>query len=353
MTGKPEGTQQRATAEMVARAAKVSRAAVSRAFNPEAPLKPEKRARILKIAGELSYTPDRAARALVTRRSHLVGVIVPDVCSPWESQEVDALTTALQAEGFATLLFKTRVDSSMDETLLTYMRGFNPDSVIVFTENVRPHMLSRFLDRAVPIYVTYPIERPKENDGNGRWPGEPDTLFDRIDVDQWEGMEQAVALLAGYGCRRIAYLSGKPVSLGQHARRKTLEALMARRGLPALVVVPGDFSYDRGYAGTLDLFRLEGGADAVFAANDESAFGALDALRCELKLRVPEDVKVIGFDDIAQSHWRSYNLTTVKVDLEARVRALVRLIQRRLKTPDAPAITETVRTRLVVRGTVG
>ncbi|MCT7378410.1 LacI family DNA-binding transcriptional regulator [Chelativorans salis] len=349
MTGKPEGTQQRATAEMVARAAQVSRAAVSRAFNPQAPLKPEKRARILKIAEELSYTPDRAARALVTRRSHLVGVIVPDVCSPWESQEVDALTTALQAEGFATLLFKTRIDSSMDETLLTYMRGFNPDSVIVFTENVRPHMLSRFLDRAVPIYVNYLMER----EGDGTLPHEPDALCDRIDVNQWEGMEQAVALLAGYGCRRIAYLSGKPESLGQQARRKTLEALMARRGLPAPVIVPGDFSYDRGYAGTLDLFRLEGGADAVFAANDESAFGALDALRYELKLRVPEDVKVIGFDDITQSHWRSYNLTTVKVDLEARVRALVRLIQRRLKAPNAPALAETVHTRLAVRGTVG
>ena len=59
------------------------------------------------MARELNYTPDRAARALATRRSHLVGVIVPDVCSPWESQEIDALTTALQAEGFATLLFKT------------------------------------------------------------------------------------------------------------------------------------------------------------------------------------------------------------------------------------------------------
>ncbi|UUP16619.1 LacI family DNA-binding transcriptional regulator [Nitratireductor thuwali] len=349
MTGKFGGSPRRTTAEMVARAANVSRAAVSRAFNPDAPLKPEKRARILKLAEELSYTPDRAARALVTRRTHLVGVIVPDVCSPWESQEIDALTSALQAEGFATLLFKTRTDFSMDETLLAYMRGFNPDSVIAFTENVRPHILTRFLDRAVPIYINYVMEGGTD----GRRPGEPETLFDRIDVDQWEGMEQAVALLAGYGCSRIAYLCGKEDFLAEHARRKTLQALMKRRGLGSPVIVPGDFSYDAGHAGMLDLFRVGEGADAVFAANDESAFGALDALRYELKLRVPEDVKVIGFDDIAQSHWRSYNLTTVKIDLEARVRAIVRLILRRLKAPQAPALSETVRTRLVVRGTVG
>lgn len=334
---------------MVARAANVSRAAVSRAFNPNAPLKPEKRARILKIAEELSYTPDRAARALVTRRTHLVGMIVPDVCSPWESQEIDALTTALQAEGFATLLFKTRTDRSMDERLLTYMRGFNPDSVIAFIENVRPHILTRFLDRAVPIYVNYFTE----DGSDGRQPGEPETLFDRIDVDQWEGMEQAVALLAGYGCLRIAYLSGKRESFAEQARRRTLEALMERRGLGKPIVIPGDFSYGTGRAGTLDLFRIGEGADAIFAANDESAFGALDALRYELKLKVPEDVKVIGFDDIAQSHWQSYNLTTVKVDLEGRVRSILRLILRRLKDPQAPALSEAVRTRLVVRGTVG
>jgi DNA-binding LacI/PurR family transcriptional regulator len=70
-------------------------------------------------------------------------------------------------------------------------------------------------------------------------------------------------------------------------------------------------------------------------------------------LRVPEDVKVVGFDDIAQSHWKSYNLTTVKFDLHERVRALVRLILRRLNNPDGPTLEETLNTRLVVRGTVG
>ena len=334
---------------MVAKIANVSRVAVSRAFNPAASLRTDKRARILQVARELNYTPDRAARALVTRRSHLVGMIVPDVCSPWESQEIDALTTALQAEGFATLLFKARTDFSMDETLLTYMGGFNPDSVIAFTENVRPQTLVKFLGRAVPIYINY----SRELDDKGVHPGEPETLFDRLDVDQRPGMEQAIALLAGYNCRRVAYISGKPNSLGEIARAETLAALLKRRGLPDAINIPGDFSYDRGYAATLDLFRLHGGADAIFAVNDESAFGALDALRYDLNLRVPEDIKVIGFDDILQASWRSYNLTTVKVDLNERVQALVRLILRRLKSPTAPGLTERIETRLVVRGTVG
>jgi DNA-binding LacI/PurR family transcriptional regulator len=132
-----------------------------------------------------------------------------------------------------------------------------------------------------------------------------------------------------------------------------LRAVMAERGLPPPITVTGDYSYDTAYAATIDLFRLSGGADAIFAANDVGAFGVIDALRHELGLRVPEDVKVVGFDDIAQSHWKSYNLTTVKFDLDERVRALVRLILRRLSAPDAPALQETLQTRLVVRGTVG
>jgi DNA-binding LacI/PurR family transcriptional regulator len=339
----------RATAEMVARSANVSRVAVSRAFNPHTSLKPEKRALILRIAQELNYTPDRAARALVTRRSHLVGVIVPDVCSPWESQEIDALTTALQNEGFATLLFKTRTDLSMDATLLTYMKGFNPDSVIAFTENVRPQILARVLDRAVPIYVHYPYEGIA---GTAR-PDEDGPLYDRLNVLQRAGIEQAVALMQGYGARRFAYLSGQPRSLASVAREQTLKQVMRERGLAEPIVVAGDFTYDTAYAAAIDLFRLKDGADAIFAANDVGAFGVIDALRHELNLRVPEDVKVVGFDDIEQSHWKSYNLTTVKIDLEGRVRALVRLILQRLNKPGAPALEETVQTRLVVRGTVG
>ncbi len=331
---------------MVAERAKVSRVAVSRAFNPNASIKPEKRREILRIASELNYTPDMAARSMVTGRSHLVGVIVPDVCSPWESQEIDALTTALQGAGFATLLFKTRTDHQMDETLLTYMRGFNPDSVITFTENVRPTTLARVLDRAVPIYVCYPseTEAPDGVDGGPR--------FDRLNVNQMTGIAQGIALMQGHGARSFAFIAGAPQSIASSERLGTVRAVMEERGLGEPVVVPGDFTYDTAYRAIVDQFRIGDPVDAIIAANDVSAFGAIDALRHELGLTVPGDVRVIGFDDIAQAHWKAYDLTTVRIDLSERVAALVRLILRRLKSPDAPPLVESVGTQLVVRGTV-
>src|SRR5690606_10462076 len=141
-----------------------------------------------------------------------------------------------QAEGFATLLFKTRIDYSMDEQLLAYMRGFNPDSVIAFVENVKPRTLARFLDRAVPIYVHYPM------DGEAEPKGEP--LHDRLNVLQRDGIEQAVALLQGYGVRRIAYVSGEEKARANTSREQVLRQVMAARGLEPPSVVRGDFSYD-------------------------------------------------------------------------------------------------------------
>jgi DNA-binding LacI/PurR family transcriptional regulator len=99
-------------------------------------------------------------------------------------------------------------------------------------------------------------------------------------------------------------------------------------------------------------FRVHRLVDAIFASNDVSAFGAIDALRYDFDLRVPEDVSVVGFDNIRQCKWQSYNLTTVGMDIEVRVRSLVRLIRNRLKSPDAPDMFEHIETKLIVRGTV-
>jgi len=233
----------------------------------------------------------------------------------------------------------------MDETLLTYMKGYNPDSVIAFTENVRPKSLSRVLDRAVPIYVAYDSDQPADESEA--------PLTDRLHVNQRTGIEQAVALMQGYGARRFAFLSGASHSLATIERDRTFREVLAARGLSAPVVMPGDFTYDTAYRETLNLFRVGDGVDAIFAANDVGAFGVIDALRHELGRRVPRDVQVVGFDDILQAHWKSYNLTTVKIDLVERVAALVRLILARLRNPNQPSLTETISTRLVVRGTVG
>jgi DNA-binding LacI/PurR family transcriptional regulator len=339
-----DGKRSRPTAAVVARTAQVSRVAVSRAFNPDASIRPEKRAHILRVAQQLNYTPDMAARSMATGRSHLVALIVPDLSSPWEAQEVDAMTAALQDAGFATLVFRTRDDFSFDEKLLTYMKGFNPDSVISYAENVRPGHLARGVTRAVPVYVCYPEADPGTTADGGY-------LFDRLDVRMRAAFEAAIARMQAAGARRFALLSGKAASLATAARAQLVRSLLAARGLPPPDEIAGDYSYDTAARAVLAYVRAGGRADAIVSANDVGACGAVDALRHGLGLRVPQDVQVLGFDDIRMAHWQSYDLTTLQIDVAERTAALMRLVRRRLDEPAAGPLTETIAARLVVRGT--
>ena len=234
----------------------------------------------------------------------------------------------------------------MDERLLAYIRGFNPDSVIAFAENVGPDTLARRPRPGAADLRLLPRRPARRAAGEGGVrPAERAAAHrHRAGGGAGAGLRLPPARLARGRPRSLANATREP-----HPARGADGARPAAAGRWSR----GDFTYDTAFAATLDLFRVGGGADAIFAANDVGAFGAIDALRFELGLRVPQDVKVVGFDDIAQAHWRSYDLTTVRVDLRVRVQALVRLILRRLKEPDAPPMQETVPTSLVVRGTVG
>jgi len=331
---------------MVAQHAKVSRVAVSRAFNANASIRPEKRALILRVAREIGYVPDMAARSMVTGRSNLVAVIVPNVSSPWESQELDALTLALQDLGFAMLLFRTGDDFTLDDRLLTYLRGFNPDSVICFAENVRPLQLVRSLDRAVPIYIGYPeaaLHEPK---------GAP-VKHDCLEVMLESSLSEIVKRMAARGARQFAFLAGKQGSAATSARRQILSRILIRAGLPDPEEITGDYGYDLAYRSTAARFRSGHEINAIIAANDVSACGAIDALRTEIRLSVPDQVQVAGFDDVGLARWKSHDLTTVRVDLAERVGALAQLIQRRLASREEPGLTERIASHPVFRGSAG
>ena len=325
----------------------MSRVAVSRAFNPAASLRPDKRALILKVADELNYEPDFAARSLVTRRSNLVGLIVPHLSSPWESQEIDLLTTRLQEQGFAALLLKTQPDFSMDQRLLSHLRGFNPDAVICFVENVEPTTLGQALGRATPIYISYPEDGPAPVLGTARFP------IDQLAINHRRAYEQAVALVDATGVKEIAFIGGHKRSLSTLARQSSLASILAKRGHGPMRTATGDYLYEGGFRATLDLFRVGGPVQVIFAANDLMAFGAMDALRHELGLRVPDDVSVVGFDDVPQASWLSYSLSTIRLDLRERVERLVRLVLRRLAHPDGEPMVEAMSAQLVARHTIG
>jgi DNA-binding LacI/PurR family transcriptional regulator len=333
-------------AKDVAEAAGVSRSAVSRAFNPKSYLDPKKRAHVLKIASELGYHPNMAARAMVTNRSCLIAVLLPTLQHPWESQELDVLTGELQAMGFATLVYKiSSTELRLDQ--VAHLKAYNPDSIIVYSDNLPIEGVKSLFSRIRPIFPVYLCEGQSELTEAGG-----DSGADKLVIDQRPGIRHAISLLAGAGCKDMVWLAGDPASRSNLDRQRIVLQVAGQFGITVSAHIQGDFGYERAREEVRAYYRAHPMSDALFAANDVSAFGAIDALRHDLGRAIPEDIKVVGFDNIKQSGWKSYDLTTVGMDIDARVSALVRLIRNRLQDPAAPDLVEGVETRLVVRGTV-
>lgn len=340
----PEGRR----AKEVAALAGVSRSAVSRAFNPGSYLDSSKRERILSVAKEIGYHPNMAARAMVSNRSHLVAVILPSLRHPWESQELDVLTESLQASGFATLVYKIP-DSALQPNQLSHLQAYNPDSIIVYSDSLPLASVKALFARTRPIFPVY--ENGTSNMIDEKT--DEDQGLDQLVIDQRPGIQQAINLLAGCGCQSLVWLSGPTQTRANQDRQRAVISCAEQVGIKVIAKIQGDFTYEQAREEVRAHFRTNPYADALFAANDVSAFGAMDALRHDLGLKIPEDINVIGFDNISQAGWKSYDLTTVCLDIDERVRALMRLIRNRLESPGDPMLLERVETRLIVRGTVG
>ena len=342
--------QQEISAEDVALAAGVSRIMVSRAFNPGASVKSGKRELILRVAAELGYHPDMAARSMARGRSNLVAILVPTLAQPWEALEVDALMQVLQRNGMGCLVFRLspwRIGS--DD--LVQVRAYKPAVVIAFMDSLSPRELVPLFGNTPSIYPHYDADVPLPQGGQ---------RVDRLHIEQHGGIRSAVRLLAGSGCKRLVYVSGLGTehtkearnANSDHDRLATLRDTVDEFGLELVTCLEGDFDYETARQNVCNFIRAGGQADAFFAANDVSAFGVMDALRFDLGRRVPEDHAVIGFDNVPQSGWRAYDLTTVNLPVEARVAAIMRLVKSRLADPDGPARVETVSASLIVRSSV-
>jgi DNA-binding LacI/PurR family transcriptional regulator len=329
-----------ATARDVAQAARVSRIMVSRAFNPDASIRPEKRRHILDVAAALGYHPDMAARAMVTRRSKLVAVVVSSLANSWEAQEIDALIGALQQDGLSVMVFRV-AQKSIDSLDFAHVKAYRPAAVIAYMDDLRPHLLRRAFGNSPALYPVYGAHPPIDA-------GEP--LVDRLHIAQHEGIADAVRLLAAGGRKRLLYVDGEGAASDQD-RLLALTEAMAGYDMQLVGSIDGRFDYAATRSALNAFWRDHEAPDAIFAANDTSAFGVLDALRHDLGVSVPQTCAVIGFDNIRESGWQSFNLTTVGVDLYERVRAIRHIIRRRAAHPQAPTMVETITARLVVRGT--
>ncbi|TDC29359.1 LacI family transcriptional regulator [Micromonospora sp. 15K316] len=335
----------RPTLDAVAARAGVGRGTVSRVVNGSPQVSPEARAAVQQAIAELGYVPNRAARALVTRRTDSVALVVSEsgervFTEPFFAAIVRGISSALLQTPMQ--LWLAMAQSPVErERVEHHLTSQHVDGVLLLSLHDADPLPGLLEERGLPSVLG---GRPA---GMLR-PGARPAWF--VDVDNVGGARQAVRYLADRGRRRIATIAG-PQDMGAGLARLTgyTEAVTAALGgVDTDLVAYGDFSEESGAACMRRLLERRPDVDAVFVASDLMAFGALRALR-EAGRRVPDDVAVVGFDDAPIARQADPPLTTVFQPVEEMGRQMARLLVARIRGDDLPAPHVLLDTQLVER----
>ena len=328
------------TIKDVARAASVSVATVSRVLNGKGAVREETRCRVLEVAARLDYVPHGGARSLITRVTHTVGVILPDLHGEFFSEVLRGIDRSARDAGYQLIVSGFHSDSRDLAAILQATRG-RVDGLIVMSPEVDAESLRHTLHESVPVVLLNCATRFSQ--------------YDAIDVDNYGGARSVVAHLAALGHRRIAIVTGPDSNLDSQERlrgfRDGVAALLGDEG--EVIRLPGDFTEHGGYRAGHRLLDLDPRPTAVFAANDMTAIGMLCALS-EVGVRVPDEVTLDGFDDLPMARYLTPPLTSVAASMaEVGGRAMERLVTAMADPAGHRPEHLRLPTRLVVRGSSG
>ncbi|MGF6494620.1 LacI family transcriptional regulator [Luteibacter sp. 621] len=327
------------TIKDVARMANVSVASVSRALNGHGGVTAETQKRIREVAARLRYVPHSAARSLITRRTQTIGALLPDLHGAFFSELIRGIDLAARARGLYLLVSSSHGDATEAAIALRAMQG-RVDGLLVMS----PHADAAFLDENLPIVLpTVLINSHVRSERHAA-----------LDVDDFGGAKAMVEHLLGNGRQRIVFIAGPEVNHDVQERCRGYREALAAAGLgDSAVVLQGDFTEESGYRMAKEALAMSPRPDAIFAANDMMAIGALSAL-AEAGVRTPDEIAVTGFDDIPMARYVSPPLTTVRVRIAELGEAALERLARMIESPDdAAPEPRVVGTELVVRASCG
>lgn len=332
----------RVTSLDVAALAGVSQSAVSRAFTPGSSISQAKRELILAAARKLNYVPNSIASSLTTRRTNMVAVILGNLDNPFYVMVLKALIDRLQARGTQILTFTVKNGASSDNALMRVLQ-YQVDGIILTSAQLSTRMTSMCHDRGIPV-VLFNRYIPG-SDASG------------VRCDNAAGGRLMAEALLNAGAQSFAVLKGDPRGTTSQDRLQGFAERLLEAGIPRakILELEGQSVYTGAHAATLQAFRDERLPipDAIFGINDAMAMGAMDALRGEMGLRIPEDVMFGGFDNIDEAERWPYRLTTVRQPVDEMVDETLKLLD--LDNPGAeiePGIDIKVPGNLVWRSTI-
>lgn len=333
----PRGQAKPATIYDVAQAAGVSHQTVSRFLKGFEGIRPETREKVVRALDELGYRPNLTARSLKSGRSHRIGALTHELSNVGPSRVAEGASAAAREHGYVLdLVSLDAADPRAIEESLELITQHSLAGVLALSST--DEMTRAFETTAfrVPVFIEAELD-----DAHGN----PRSALTRV------GVPALIEHLAGLGHRRFLHIAGPSIWSAARNRILAYHAELDARGLQSSGVLPGDWSARSGYRAIADMTELPD-VTAVVAANDQTALGAMLALK-ERGVRIPEDISVVGIDDIPEAEYFDPPLTTVRIDFEAQGRASVLKLIAQIEGHAPPAPVVVPPPQLMVRRSSG
>ena len=300
----------------VARLAGVSQSAVSRVFTPGASASAATRNKVTRAAEELGYRPNTLARAMIRGKSRVIGLVVAYLENQFYPMALEYLDRALKERGYHILLFMAKNEDSVGQ-IVEELMSYQVDGIITASVAMSNDIAKRCDDAGIPVVMF----------NRGQDAGD----LAQVTSDNIQGGRTVACFLAGGGHKKIAHISGWQGSSTGVDRRRGLVDGLKDHGLEPFAVEDGQYSQETASAIALKMCCAPDQPDAIFVGNDHMAFAVMDTLRFDLGLSVPDDVSVVGYDDVPMSAWPAYDLTTIRQPINKMVAATVDILLSRIE----------------------
>ncbi len=282
----------------VAKLAGVSQSAVSRVFTPGASSSKKTNELVRKAALKLGYRPNIVARSLITGKTKIIGLVVAYLDNYFYPEALELLSGALQKNGYHVLIFMATNTSGNIDNVVEEILDYQVDGIIAASVGMSTNLASRCSDAGIPVVL---FNRTQD-----------DERLSAVTSDNELGGQKIAQFLCDNGHTRIGYIAGWEGASTQRDREKGFTDELKKNGQSLFAREVGNFNLDEARQAARSMFTASEIPDAVFVANDHMAFAVMDVMRFELGLKIPDQVSVVGFDDVTVAKWLAYSLTTVR-----------------------------------------
>jgi len=331
-----------ASIEDVAKRAKVSISTVSRVLNRRNIVNSDTRKRVEEAIQALGYRPNVFARGLMLQKSNILGLVLPDLHGEFYSEIIRGANQKTRELGYHLLVSAVTADDDGQDVLMTVGAQGLVDGLVVMVSEMDSQIRSSLSNNELPLVVL---------DGDV-----PNVRHDTVNIDQHNGAEAMVRhLIAVRPDDQIVFIGGQETNLDTIDRLAAFRTVLAEAGRPPLPddIAHLDYNYETAFDFASDhVLKWAARPTTVFAANDEMAAGVVDAA-IAATLAVPNDLRVVGFDDTRIAQLTRPRLTTVRVPMAEMGATAIDLVCKRLAKPDRPPTKVTLQTELVVRESCG